>query len=254
MKSKHILFVVMLLSISFFQNAVAQKKDSTVKEFKNTIKYNISNPVIFGSTTYVIAYERVINKAKSQSFSIDIGQVKFPGSGLINSIDSINTKSSSNKSGFHLAAEYRFYLQKENKYHAPRGVYIAPYYSYNSFGRTNVWNLKTAGYNGDVNTDLSLKVHTVGVELGYQFIFWKRLTLDLILAGPGIASYDFRASIGSNLSAADKQALLDKLNQALSDKFPGYNVVLGNNDFKKTGVETLSSFNFRYVIQVGFRF
>jgi hypothetical protein len=32
-------------------------------------------------------------------------------------------------------------------------------------------------------------IFNIGVELGYQFVFWKRLTLDFVLIGPAISYY-----------------------------------------------------------------
>jgi hypothetical protein len=51
-----------------------------------------------------------------------------------------------------------------------------------------------------------LNIHTFGAELGYQFVFWDRLSVDMILLGPGIAAYSLKASFGTNLSEADKQS------------------------------------------------
>jgi hypothetical protein len=99
-----------------------------------------------------------------------------------------------------------------------------------------------------------LKVQTVGVELGYQFVFWDRLAVDFVMLGPGYANYKLKAGINTTLSPANQLELLEKINNYLSDKLPGYNFVIPEKEFTTTGSTATNSFNFRYLIQVGFRF
>ncbi len=135
----------------------------------------------------------------------------LPKFGKGSSSDSVSLQKNSNDKGLHLSAEYRFYLAGENKYEAPRGVYIGPYYSYNHFSRSNEWLLNTSTFSGDVNTDLGLTINTVGVEFGYQFVFWKKLSLDLILFGPGLAHYQVKTALNTNLSPGEEALFFEKL-------------------------------------------
>ena len=48
------------------------------------------------------------------------------------------------------------------------------------------------------NTDFN--IHSFGFELGYQFIFWDRLALDLVMVGPGMGIYNVNAKFDSNLT------------------------------------------------------
>jgi hypothetical protein len=250
------LFILLLIITVGFpvllqQTISAQETQKKDKDYKNTIRFNITNPIIFGKS-YIIGYERIINSR--QSFSVNFGSNAFPSLGIINS-DSFKVNTIRDDKGFNFSVDYRFYLAKENKYAAPHGVYIGPYYSYNYFDKQHSWSVKGSnGFNGTVDSDLSLGIHTIGIEMGYQFIFWKRLSVDMILAGPGIAAYNLKASLSSNLSDADKQKLYEKLNEALAEKFPGYSAVIKEGDFQKTGTAKTTSFGFRYIIQVGFRF
>ena len=254
MKKATTLILVLLVSLFALiqRNLIAQETTKEDKRLKNTIHLNITNPIIFGGRALVLGYERMVNKY--QSFSINAGLTQFPNLNILGS-DSLTAKGDRDQSGFNFSVDYRFYLSKENKYPAPRGVYIGPYYSYNSFGRQHTWSLtSTTGPTLDVESDLSLKVHTVGIEFGYQFIFADRIALDLILVGPGIAGYDLSASLGSNLSQADKEKVFEMINDALAEKFPGYGFVIDEGNFKSTGVEKTTSYGYRYMIQVGFRF
>jgi len=242
---RKILLLLFVLSSNLLH---AQQK--TEKEYKNTIKYNITNPFIFGKNVHILGYERILNKHRS--ISINAGTTSLPKfTGL--SSDSISVIGSNKNAGFHAAIEYRFYLGKENKYNAPRGVYLAPYYSFNSFQKQNTWSLNTSNHVGNVTTDISLNTHTLGAELGYQFVLWNRLSLDFVLMGPGVAAYTLKTGFDTELPSPDKLALLEKINNALADKLPGYNLVIPD-DFGKTESSEVTSFNFRYLIQVGFRF
>lgn len=219
---------------------------------KNTVYMNATNPLLFGSKAFILGYERVIGK--HQSISVNVGSMALPKFGKGSSTDSVSLQKNSNDKGLHLSAEYRFYLRGENKHEAPRGVYIGPYYSYNHFSRDNSWMLNTSNFTGDVNTDLNLTINTVGVELGYQFVLWKRLSIDLILFGPGVASYQVKTKLNTNLDPDEEALFFQKLNDYLQDKIPGYNMVIKEGDFKKSGSTSTTSFGFRYMVNIGFRF
>jgi len=253
---KKIICITLILTtgmlLAFLQPANAQKKDST-HTLKNTIHFNLTNPMIFGDGSIIFGYERVLNKRRS--FTINIGSTAFPSLDIIDA-DSIKAHSIRDNVGFHISVDYRFYLAKENKFVAPRGIYLAPYYSFNNFKNNRSWSVKSTsgGPLQEVNSELRLNIHTLGAELGYQFVFWDRLSVDMILLGPGIAAYSLRASFGTNLSEADKQKLLEKINEALAEKFPGYSRVIDDTEFKTTGVKNTTSFGYRYLVQIGFRF
>jgi hypothetical protein len=156
--------------------------------------------------------------------------------------------------GFNTSIDYRFYLGQVNKYSAPRGVYIGPYYSYNHFERGNVWNFEGETYQGQVNTDLTLNFHTIGFQLGYQFIFWDRVALDLVLIGPGIANYSAKIGLDTSMSPEDEALFFEELNALLADKIPGYDQVIEPGEFGRTGSFNTTTVGFRYMIHLGYRF
>jgi hypothetical protein len=254
---KSLLVLSFVFALSSF-NTKAQTSDSLYKperEFKNTIRFNITNPLIFGGKSLIFGYERILKN--NRSFSINIGQAAIPNLEKGFS-DEFREKTVLSQGGFHISGDYRFYLSKLNKYGAPRGVYIGPYYSYNRFSKGQDWQYTDEDSNTkNINSDLSLKIHQVGVELGYQFVFWKRFSVDLILMGPGVASYKVKASAEGNLTDAERELFFEKLNQALKDKFPGYSGSVGDNadgEFEKNGSVSTTSLGFRYMINVGYRF
>ncbi|POY38771.1 hypothetical protein C3L50_11590 [Flavobacterium alvei] len=245
-------FVFVLFSL----NANAQTSESIEKpekEFKNTIHFNITNPLIFGGKSLIFGYERVLKN--NQTFSINIGQAGLPSFNFVNDAE-FKSNTILSEGGFHLSGDYRFYLSKLNKYNAPRGVYIGPYISHNTFDKKHSWQYQPddAASLTTVESDMNIKINQIGFQLGYQFVFWKRFSVDMILIGPGIATYKIKADIGGNLSDEDRQKFLDKLNEALKDKFPGYDGLDLDGEFQKKGTVSTTSFGYRYMIQIGYRF
>ena len=153
-----------------------------------------------------------------------------------------------------MTVDYRFYLRTENKFRAPRGVYIGPYAGYVTMGRKNTWTLDTDNTHGDVITDFNLSILALGAELGYQFVLWKRVALDFVLIGPGLAGYSLEAKLDTTLDPDDEALLFQKISDALTEKFPGYSFAIDDAEFKKTGSSNVTSLGFRYVIHLGFRF
>jgi len=241
-------FFVFLISQALF----SQESDSVKKDLKNTVRINITNPLIFGDQCYILGYERTIGA--HQSFSAGIGRFALPRIIDINT-DSIEDVSENTKSkGFHMSFDYRFYLAKENKHHSPHGVYIGPYVAYNSYQRDFTLSANTQAFTGDLNAELGFRVASVGFQLGYQFVFWNRLSLDLILFGPGIAAYKMKTDISTTLDPDQESELFQKINQVLEEKIPGYDLVINPGTFEKTGSFKTTSLGFRYVVMVGIRF
>lgn len=229
------------------ENVPVPAKENKVR--KNTILINLSNPMLISNQFQIIGYERIL--PNNQSFTLNVGKFSIPKfTGDL--ADSLGLNTDYKDKGFHFSTDYRFYLKKENKYAAPRGVYLAPYYTYNHLNRENSWHVD--GRIEEVYTNINFNIHTLGAELGYQFVFWDRMALDLILMGPGFGFYSVKAEVGTNISQEDESKLFDKLNEILADKIPGYDKVIEAGEFSKKGTYDVKSIGFRYLIRVGYRF
>lgn len=248
-----VVFSFLLCSCASLTTVLAQEEMKTEKNYKNTVRLNLTNPLIFGDKSLILGYERTLGAHKS--FSVNLGQANLPKFGILNlEGDSIQVQKDTKDKGFNMTADFRFYPAAENKHVAPRGVYFGPYVGYNTMSRENAWSLHTVGYDGNVKTNFNFNVLYLGAQMGYQFIFWKRVALDLVLIGPGVGFYKLSAKLDTDLDADDEDALYQKINDALKEKFPGYTFVLDDIDFEKTGSSSVTSFGFRYVINLGFRF
>lgn len=225
-------------------------QEDSAKNFKNTIRFNLTNPMLFSWKFSVIGYERVIKEY--QTASVNIGRTAL-GNFMFNS-DSLDLLDQQNDKGFNFSVDYRFYLQKENKYHAPRGIYIGPYYSYNHFSRDLTWNVSTDTYDGEVNVGMDMNAHFFGAQLGYQFVFWDRITLDMVLMGPGLWHFNIKTTFDTNLLPEDETMLLEQLNEMLQEKFPGSDLVFRGEGLEAKKNTSTSTMGFRYMINIGFRF
>jgi hypothetical protein len=252
---RHPATVFVLLSVFVLINSqriTGQETAPEKKNLKNSIKINITNPMIFGDQCYMIGYERTIGK--HQSFLVNIGRFSLPRILDFNT-DSIKSLSKDiHSKGFHLSADYRFYLAKENKFNAPHGLYIGPYTAYNGFQRDFKFSANTQDFTGDLNADFGFRVASIGFQLGYQFIFWNRVSLDMVLFGPGVGFYKVQTELSTTLDPDQEAELFQKINEVLEEKIPGYDLVINSGTFEKTGTMKTTAAGFRYVVMVGVRF
>lgn len=241
-----LLFLLLIVNCS-----LAQRVDST-HYHKNIIRYNLSGALLFGVDHYVVVgYERVLSH--KQSISVNFGRATLPKLVSINT-DSFQVQKDQKRSGRNFSIDYRFYLASENKYQAPHGLYIGPYYSYNKFTNEVQWAHKNSTTSNNITSSTKFNIHTVGFELGYQFIFWKRLALDLVLVGPGLGFYNYKASFDSHIDPATKEQLQEALKQLLTQKFPGMNYVFSDKQLDANGVMKTNTIGYRYIVHIGFNF
>ena len=244
--------VLLLLIIS--NVCLAQQTDSLsrTKQYKNVVRYNLSGALFFGSEKYIVlGYERLVRSR--QTFSINFGRASLPKVVSVD-LDSVDISRSRKRSGFNVSVDYRFYLARENKYKPPHGLYIGPYYSFNQFTSGTEWRYDKDQGNSYVNTDSKLNIHTVGFELGYQFILWKRVALDFVLVGPGLGFYNYDVTFDSNIAAETKAQITDGLEQLITQKFPGMNYVFSDSQINAEGVMKTNNLGYRYIIHIGFLF
>jgi hypothetical protein len=245
--------LAVLITLMAWRSAVMAQDSSAMHEktYKNVIRYDLSGGLLFGIDKYVVfGYERVIGA--HQSMSINIGPASLPKFVAIVT-DSFSLSKDTKRSGFNVSIDYRFYLAKENKYAPPHGLYIGPYVSFNKFNRGNDWNKDSSSQNV-ITTNTDLKILTIGGEIGYQFIVWKRLAIDLVMIGPGVSYYNLHSSIDNTLSQASKEQLQSALKQLLTQKFPGMNYVFSDKQFDASGNIRTWSAGYRYIIHIGFVF
>jgi hypothetical protein len=249
-----VIFLIQFFILSGVQtiNGQEEKPEKEKKELKNSVKINLTNPMIFGTNCFMVGYERTIGK--HQSFSVNIGRFSLPRLVSIDTDSIQEITKDMNTKGFHLSGDYRFYLSKENKHNSPHGVYIGPYFTLNSYGRDFKYAVNTESFQGDVNADFTFNIASVGFQMGYQFVFWKRVSLDMVMFGPGVAGYKLKTNLDTTFDPDQEAELFQKINDAIAEKIPGYDLVLNPGSFEKTGSYKTTSLGFRYIIMLGIRF
>lgn len=239
----------------FCQDLLSVKQDSVPvkKTRKNTVKINLTNPMLFGDNNYILGYERTIGR--HQSFTLNLGTFTL-GKVFNFDTDSIEGINKDVKSiGMSLSGDYRFYLAKENKFDSPHGLYIGPYFSLNKFNRTHdIVATSASGSKAELNADFMFRVATVGFQLGYQFVWRNRISLDMVLFGPGFSGYKVKVDLSTTLTPDQESEFFTKLNEKLQERLPGYSLVVKPGTFEKSGSVNTTSMGYRYIVMLGFRF
>ena len=252
--TKDLLYVVLIGVLLLYGNVTIAQTDTTKKErqFKNVVRYNLTGALLFGIDKYIVlGYERLLTPR--QSFSVNLGKAALPKLTTIIT-DSFELSQDLKNTGYNISVDYRFYLAKENKHAAPHGLYIGPYYSFNSFSRENRWKFVNTSTGSFVNTSSDLTIHTIGFELGYQFILWKRMTLDFLMVGPGLGVYKYQVNFEDNLDPANAEQLKQALMQLLTQRFPGMDYVFSEKQLDARGTLSTTTWGYRYLIQIGYAF
>jgi len=253
---KHSLPVILLLTFFSVNSSLYAQQSSQDSIWQNTrkniIRYNVTSALIFGiDKSVILGYERILSPHRS--ISINGGSIALPKLISIET-DSFSLNKKGTNNGANLSLDYRFYLSKLNKYPAPRGIYIGPWYSYNTFTRENDWDYKSSSGQKTATTETKMNIHSLGVEMGYQFVFWKRLAVDFVMIGPGFGLYNIKAKFDSGLSDAQKEQLRQALTDVLTQKFPGMDIVFEDKELDANGKMKVTSVGYRYVIHIGFNF
>ena len=218
---------------------------------KNVIKFNPTPMLLWSKKNVTLSYERILNR--KQSIALTLGYLEFP-SLFKDTIANLVALTSRNKYGINAALEYRFYLMKRNARPIPDGLYISPFLSFYGYKFKNAVDVIPLSVDSAGLVEGKFYVFNAGIELGYQFVFWKRLTLDFVLVGPSISYYGGEVNISGNINLEDLQEINADLYEKLKEKYPLIGDFVINKSFKQNGKLDLFSIGFRYLVQIGFHF
>lgn len=240
---------ILLFLFVFSVINLCHAQDSTdVSLRRNTIKLDLSGNFIY-SNNYNLSFERVVRQ--NQSFVVSAGYQEFPR--ISNFGENIRGKRDDDRSGFKFGAEYRFYLKKENKFAAPRGVYIGPYFTTLGFrsDRTIVYS----GTDVPEEANLNSKAHiiSIGGQLGYQFVFNDRWTLDLVLIGPSYSKYNFKVKLDGDFEF-DPDDVESEILKAILEKYPMLEDFLNEKELDSSGTLDTWALGYKYQFLIGYRF
>lgn len=243
------LLIIPIVFIFLFtvKNSMSQEYDSV--GYKNIIKYNFTAPMLWGDNNYIFEYERILSA--NRSLSIGFGYRSFPKLvGIGKSDSAIIIRKHENKGGITATIDYRFYLKNENKYGAPRGIYLSPYVN---FLNNKFENTISTFYNdiGLAKITTQIDIFNIGGQLGYQFVFFNRLSLDLSLIGPSVSWYNINMKIDGSL---ERDNVDEEMAEIILENYPILKIFFDEYEFNKKGRVTKFGYGFRYYFTVGFLF
>jgi hypothetical protein len=229
-----------------------QKYEVLVPYHRNVIKFNPTPMLIWGEVRNItLSYERLV--AKNKSVSLQLGYLIYPT--LLNgTVANLVHIEKGEKYGLNLAMDYRYYPSSRNRRPAPDGLYIGPYLSFYTFQFSNRFDIlyTTIDQGGELYGRFNIV--NLGFMIGYQFIFWKRFTLDMLLFGPSVSNYSGKLTISGNLDPEQIQHLDQEMVDKLLAKYPFLNALFSNENLEFTGNRTTMAVGLRYSIQLGFHF
>jgi hypothetical protein len=243
---------VFVLLVSLLSSAVRAQSLDTALFRPNVLRWNITPFLVSGPDSWVLGYERVIKK--NQSISLNIGTMSLPFNVSKSDSAFIDFKEGRNR-GFSMTADYRFYLGDRNKHSAPNGVYLAPYLGYHYFDMGANYGINTNSGVQEIGLDLFINVINLGGQIGYQFNFNDRWTIDLIMFGPSLSMYQLNMQAKGELSdEVTESEAYQKVVEVLSRIYPGAEEFFDTGAVSRKGNNTAWGPGFRYVVQFGFRF
>lgn len=253
-RKPRITIYLVLISLFFIWipiNIEAQKQWEPGQR-KNVIKFNPTPMLLFSDVrNLTFSYERLLTP--NQSLSVKLGGLVFPRI-ADDTILNLIAITSREKRGINISAEYRFYPVSRNRRPAPDGLYIGPYFTYYGFRFKNNFDIlyTTADQQGSITGKLN--IFNVGFQLGYQFIFWKRVSLDLILFGPSISYYMGDLKFQGNLDEEEINNIDKEIVDKILNRFPYLRTIFSNEGLEFTRQKTTFNLGFRYAVQIGIAF
>ena len=237
---------------SISQPKKAENPDILTPYHLNVVKFNPTPMMLFNELRNVtFSYERLINKNKS--ISLQVGYLVIPqvlNDTLFNNVLLNEDK----RKGMNIAADFRIYPFSRNRRPAPDGLYYGGYVSYYGTSFQNKVHLMDAPEEDKVWLDGRANLINLGFELGYQFIFAKKFSIDLLMFGPSISGYFGKLGISGNLNSDLGDKIDEELAAKLKERFPALGYLFSDeNSTISSSKITLTSW-FRYSIQFGYHF
>jgi len=238
--------LLILASVLSFTTIVLAQQAQELQR-KNIIKIEITHAVYPHSL--VMSYERITKP--NQSFCFTGGYEEFPP--IVNISSTTSVRQDLKKHGFKVGAEYRFYLRSENRHLAPHGTYIGPYVSYHDFYNKRDIEVDVDGIKENAELETDFMITNVGFQLGHQFVFGDRWTLDVVAIGPSISNYHAKLKLNGDFTF-DKDEVQSEIFLKILDRFPMLEDVLTDKEVSDNGKFDSWSFGWRAQLHVGYYF
>jgi hypothetical protein len=217
---------------------------------RNIIKFNPTPMFLFDVRNVTFAYERLLKN--NQSIAVQAGYLVFiVAEDTIANLINITDRS---RNGLNLAVDYRYYPFQRNKRPAPDGLYVGGYFQYYGLWAEHKFDILPVELDMEGKITSSMNFENLGIEVGYQFVFWKRMTLDFILFGPSLSLSSGNITIEGDLDEEQIKNIDEEIVDKLVERYPALAMIYSPESLKFTGNKTTFDTGFRYSIQIGFHF
>jgi hypothetical protein len=254
-----VFFIAAFCLVGLLATSQEQVPDSTGNKIileplhRNVIKFNPTPMLLFSNINNItFSYERLIKD--DQSVALQVGYLDFDGIFQDTVAMIIDFVGNNNQPGFNIALDYRYYPGLRNRRPAPDGVYIGGYVSYYGFELKNNFDILYTSVDNSGSINGKLNVVNLGFNLGYQFIFWERLSLDLLVFGPSVNYTSCKGEISGDLDQEQIDAIDDALVEKILDKYPVLGEIFSDDNLSFSENRTKFGTGFRYSISIGFHF
>jgi len=218
----------------------------------NVIKFNPTPMLLFDEIRNVtFSYERLIKKNRSVSFQI--GYLVIPQVLNDTLFNNILLKKDTRK-GINIAFDYRHYPFARNRRPATDGLYIGGYLSYYNTSFESRIHLMDAPEADNVLLKGSANMINLGIEIGYQFLFAKRFSIDLLMFGPSLSGFSNNLGVTGNLNSDLVDKIDEELAAKLKERFPALGYLFTDESATFSTSKIAISSWFRYSIQFGYHF
>jgi hypothetical protein len=102
--------------------------------------------------------------------------------------------------------------------------------------------------------DRDFLMMNAGFQMGYQYVFWKRLAVDVIFFGPSVTFYKVDMNLESGLSQSEEEDFYNSIPDRVTEKYPVVGSLLKEGSANKQGSMSALTSGFRYCVQIGYVF
>ena len=225
---------------------LARAQDSIVPDYKNIMKVNTA-ALLFSNIS--LLYERKLN----EHWTVLAG-TGYRWGGSVPKVfglgDVIVSSETNGIRGFSITPEVRYYFNFCECGGSPSGLYAGLYGRFTKYYGSLTFNVWNGSEYYDALVTANLREVGGGLQLGYQFIFKQRFTVDFMFAGPRLSTYKLKADLESD----DLEALVSAIEEKINER----REAIGMDPITiEPSSELEANFgfkNFRYAIGFGFRF
>ena len=225
---------------------MARAQDSIVTDYKNIMKINTAALLL---SNVSLLYERKLN----EHWTVLTGAgYRWGGSvpKVLGLGDVIVSSETNGITGFSFTPEVRYYFNFCECGGSPSGLYAGLYGRFTKYYGSLTFNVWNGSEYYDALVTSNLREFGGGLQLGYQFIFKQRFTVDFMFAGPRMSTYKLKADLESD----DLEALVSAIEEGINER----RAAIGMDPITiEPSSELEANFrfkNFRYAIGIGFLF